>query len=92
MSYAWCLVDPSSPPFRLPEKDAPPGHFIEYDKEQLEWQVMRAGLAVELSEHAQLDLGGATRKAVVGRWLASPLLALRPVLRDYVLIVGRKSA
>ena len=77
-------------PFRLPEKDLPPGHFIEYDKPQLEWQMERAGMEVELSEHAQLDLGGATKRAVLGRLLASPLLTLRPVMRDYLLMVGRK--
>ncbi len=76
--------------FRLPEKDSPPGHFIEYDKAQLEWQLERAGLLVEVCENAQLDLGGASRGAVLGRTLAAPLLALRPTLRDYVLAVGRK--
>ena len=76
--------------FMQPYKDLPPGHFIEYDREHMEWQMRRASLDVEVSQHAQLDLGGATPSARVARRLIAPLLWLRPVWKDNLFVVGRK--
>lgn len=84
------VAKPIFTPFVMPEKDRPPGHFIEYEQPQLEWQLQQAGLVVEVSEHLQLDMGGATSAARLGRRLATPLFWLRPVLRDSLLMVGRK--
>lgn len=78
--------------FVLPSKDRPSGHFTEYDQLHLEWQLQRAGLEVEVSDHVQLDMGGATLPARIGRWLASPLYLVRPMLRDNLFMVGRKPA
>ena len=84
------MAKPIFTPFVMPEKDRPPGHFIEYDQLQLEWQMREAGFIVELSKHVQLDMGGSTIRARVGRRMAAPLYRLRPVLRDNLLLVGRK--
>lgn len=86
------VAKPIFTPFVMPEKDRPPGHFIEYDQPQLDWQLQQAGLEVEVSDHAQLDMGGATLGARVGRRLATPLYWVRPVLRDSLFMVGRKPA
>lgn len=84
------MAKPIFTPFVMPEKDHPPGHFIEYEQPQLEWQLQRAGLMIEVSEHLQLDMGGSTLAARLGRRLAAPLFWMRPVLRDNLLMVGRK--
>lgn len=76
--------------FVLPGKDMPPGHFTEYDITQLRWQMEFSGLEVEVAEHAQLDLGGATLSTRVIRRLLSPLLWMHPVWRDNLFVVGRK--
>lgn len=84
------LAKPIFTPFVMPSKDRPPGHFIEYDQPQLDWQLRQAGLEVEVSAHVQLDMGGSTPGARLGRRLAAPLYWMRPVLRDNLFMVGRK--
>lgn len=84
------LAKPMFAHFVLPHKDMPPGHFIEYDLEQMVWQMQFAGLEVEAREHAQLDLGGATLSARLVRQMLSPLLQVRPVWRDNLFVLGRK--
>lgn len=83
------VAKPLFTPFVLPEKDSPPGHFIEYDQDLLEWQFRKAGFDVEVSEHVQLDLGGSTPTIRIARRLLIPLYAIRPVWRDNLLMVGR---
>lgn len=84
------LAKPMFEHFVMPGRDRPPGHFIEYDLEQMKWQMAFAGLEVEVGEHAQLDLGGATFSARLIRRLLWPLLWLRPVWRDNLFVIGRK--
>lgn len=77
--------------FLVPEKDGPLGHFIEYSRDQIEFQLRKAGFEIHLSELVQLSLGGASRFARVARRGTSPLLAVRPLLRDNIVAIGRKT-
>jgi 2-polyprenyl-3-methyl-5-hydroxy-6-metoxy-1,4-benzoquinol methylase len=76
--------------FLLPEKDQGLGHFVEYSQEQLEWQMKRAGYEIVVSRLEQLDHGGTTRLARVARQLLRPVHRIRPILRDNLVLVGRR--
>lgn len=76
--------------FREPARDRPLGHFVEYAKEQMEWQLREAGLELERSELVQLSYGGASRGARAARKILRPLLALRPLWRDNLVLVARR--
>jgi hypothetical protein len=56
----------------------------------MEWQMREAGLELELSERAQLTWGGATRGARLARRMLRPALALRPLWRDNLVLLGRR--
>lgn len=76
--------------FREPARDRPLGHFVEYAKEQMDWQLREAGLEVELSERVQLSWGGASRRARLARKVLRPLLVARPLWRDNLVLLARK--
>ena len=76
--------------YRIGEREALLGHFIEYSKEQIAWQLETAGLQVELAVLAQLSLGGSSVRARLARRILSPAFKLRPLWRDNVVAVGRK--
>lgn len=76
--------------YRVPEVDGPLGHFIEYAKDQLEWHFERASYEIVVSELVQLMLGGASIRARLARRLLWPLLTLRPLWRDNLVVVGRR--
>lgn len=76
--------------YRIPEKDAPLGHFIEYAKDQMDWHLERAGMRVVHSELEQLSLGGSSKSARVARKLLRPVLSARPLWRDSMVVVGQK--
>jgi 2-polyprenyl-3-methyl-5-hydroxy-6-metoxy-1,4-benzoquinol methylase len=76
--------------FLLPEKDKGLGHFVEYSLEQLDWQMKHAGYEVVVARIDQLDHGGTTAAARVARQLLRPVHVLRPILRDNLVLVGRR--
>ena len=76
--------------FLVPGPDQPLGHFLEYAKEQLEWHLEKAGFQVVESSLQQLTWGGATRGARLARKLLRPVLGLRPLWRDHIVLMGRR--
>lgn len=86
------LAKPLFEHFVMPGRDRPPGHFIEYDLEQMKWQMAFAGLEVEVGEHAQLDLGGATVAARLIRRFLWPALWLRTGLARQPVCRGPQTA
>jgi 2-polyprenyl-3-methyl-5-hydroxy-6-metoxy-1,4-benzoquinol methylase len=77
-------------PFLVPEKDRPLGHFLEYDLGQLTWHMREAGFEVERATIDQLDHGGMSTGARLARQMLRPLLALRPLWQDNLVLVGRR--
>jgi 2-polyprenyl-3-methyl-5-hydroxy-6-metoxy-1,4-benzoquinol methylase len=76
--------------FLVPGPEQPLGHFLEYSREQLEWHLRRAGLDVAAVSLEQLSWGGASTRAKLARALLSPLLLLRPLWRDNLVILAQR--
>lgn len=77
--------------FRFPEKNQSLGHFMEYSKEQMDWHMKKAGFSIEISRLEQLSLSGATAFTRTVRRMILPLLWFRPLWKDHMVIIGRKS-
>jgi 2-polyprenyl-3-methyl-5-hydroxy-6-metoxy-1,4-benzoquinol methylase len=76
--------------FRLPARDRPLGHFLEYDRKQLSWHLHEAGFEIEVAAIEQLDHGGASLPARLARQILRPVLAVRPLWRDNLVFVARR--
>jgi hypothetical protein len=76
--------------FLVPGPDQPVGHFLEYSQEQLEWHVRKADLQIVESSVRQLTWGGGHLAARLARRAVAPLLAVRPLWRDNLLVLARR--
>lgn len=76
--------------FLVPGPDQPLGHFLEYSKEQLEWHVRKADLQIVESSLRQLTWGGGSRAARIARRAVAPLLMMRPLWRDNLVVLARR--
>jgi hypothetical protein len=77
--------------FLIPNRGQSIGHPFEYSAEHLSWQITQAGFTEPAVAYKQLGLTGATRRARIGRLVASPLL-FRQKLRDSLVATARKRA
>lgn len=75
--------------FYYPPRGRSLGHPVEYSREQLGWQIERAGLDLVFNELTQLSNRGSSVAANVARALMVPLLA-RPEWRDNLVACGRR--
>jgi SAM-dependent methyltransferase len=76
--------------FFVPGADDPLGHFLEYGRAQMEWQVHKAGLEIVESSLEQLSWGAASTAAKIARRMLAPLLLARPLWRDNLVILARR--
>jgi 2-polyprenyl-3-methyl-5-hydroxy-6-metoxy-1,4-benzoquinol methylase len=74
--------------FVLPGPNQPLGHFLEYAREQIEWQLEKAGYTIVKSSLEQLSWGGASSLARFSRLALAPLVRLRPLWRDNMVILA----
>jgi SAM-dependent methyltransferase len=77
--------------FYYPEPGQSLGHPLEYSLDHLCWHLERARLKIEKAELRQLSALGHSAFATTARLLLYPLLTLRPIWRDNLLIVARNS-
>jgi 2-polyprenyl-3-methyl-5-hydroxy-6-metoxy-1,4-benzoquinol methylase len=77
--------------FVVPGPDQPLGHFLEYAREQMEWHLEKAGYKIVKSSLEQLSWGGASPFARVSRLVSAPLVHVRPLWRDSMVILATRS-
>ena len=75
--------------FLIPRPGEAIGHPLEYGPAHLRWQLEEAGFECVRVERRQLDNGGGSWQARVGRVLVSPLM-LRPAWREKLVAVAWK--